>query len=332
MKSSLLIILSPFMFVFAVSSESSDAKQESENDAADNHAPLLLSPFAAPGANYFHAALEVPLFESGRTLEQGSIFLRLRTAHPRSVDERIIDGYTNVFNGRYHEWAALELDWGATDRLELGVRTAFAGWDEHQDRFEILDSHGVPIVTDEYKTFYGIAATSRHENFSVIGIKVKAQLLEADQDWLDLSLATSVKFPIGRPADLTSGGTFDLAFTLMGSKPLHWGTLHANLGITVPFGTQNLFEPEAGIELNPFVHGAIGATLPLPMEFAVGLQLEANSTAFHEVEFLDGPPVTFTLGVRRFFGKFMFEAGGGVGLDWSTAYQSTYFFSVGRVF
>ena len=113
---------------------------------------------------------------------------------------------------------------------------------------------------------------------------------------------------------------------------MRWTRLHANLGVTVPLGTQNLFEPEADIELNPFVQGALGATFPLPLELAVGLQLEANSTAFHEVEFLDKPPFTFTLGLRRFFGKFVLEAGGGVGLDWSSAYQSTYFFSVGRLF
>lgn len=332
MKAFALVVSLPFLFVLPACSESKDAEREFENFGTDAYSQLSSSPFAAPRANFFHAALEVPPFESGRTLPQDAILVRLRTAHPRSLEERTIDGYENVFNGRYHEWTAVEFDWGVSKRLEIGVRTVFAGWDEHQDRFDILDSNGVPIVTDEYKTFYGIAATSRHENFSVIGLKAKTLLFEAEHDGLDLSLATSVKFPIGRPEDLTSAGTYDLAFTLMGSKPLRWATVHANLGVTVPLGTQNLFEPEADIELNPFVHGALGATFPLPLEFAVGLQLEANSTAFHEVEFLDKPPITFTLGLRRFFGKFVLEAGGGVGLDWSSAYQSTYFFSVGRLF
>jgi hypothetical protein len=332
MKTVALIISIAFVSILGVGSGPVEAEQEFEKVASDAHSQLLLAPFAAPRANFFHAALEVPPFESGRTLDQGAFLLRLRTAHPRSLEERTIDGYENIFNGRYHEWAAFELDWGVTERFELGVRTVFAGWDEHQDRFDILDSNGVPIVTDEYKTFYDLGATKRHDNFSVVGIKAKALLLNADEAGLDLSLATSVKFPIGRPEDLTSAGTYDLAFTVMGSKPFSWGALHANLGVTIPLGSQNLFEPAADVELNPFVHGALGATFALPWEFALGLQLEANSTAFHEVEFLDQPPFAFTLGLRRFLGKFFLEAGGGVGLDWSSAYQSTYFFSVGRLY
>jgi hypothetical protein len=301
------------------------------NDAG-SRSHLLLAPFAAPRANYLHSALEVPPFEPGWTLPRGNVLLRLRTAHGHSTDSRTLDGFKNTFDGLYHEWADLRVDWGVTDRLEIGAHTAFTGWDEEKDRFDILDSKGAPIVTDEHKTFYGTGASSRHDNFSVLGIKAKYLLLEDENDGLDLSLATSVKFPIGRPGDLTSAGTYDLAFTLMGSVPLGRAALHANLGTTIPLGSQNLFESEADVELAPFVHGAVGITYPLPAEFAVGLQLEANSSAFGDVEFLEDPPFNVTGGVRKILGNFVLEAGGGTGLNWESSYKWMFFLSAGYLF
>jgi len=320
---------------FVVASQGSHAgetERKTQEGDADSRSLLLGAPFAVPRANYFHTALEVPPFEPARTLERDSVFLRLRTAHVHSAEKRTIDGYRNNFDGLYHEWAALECDWGVIDRLEIGTHIVYAGWDECIDHFELLDQTGNPIVLDEDRVIYGTGASKRHDNVSVVGLKAKALLLTAERSGLDLSFAPSVKFPVSRAGDLTSAGTYDLAFTLLASIPMRRVVLHANLGATVPLGDQNLFVPEAGIKLNPFVHGAIGATFTLPSEFAVGIQLEANSSAFRDVELLDDPPFTIVAGVRKLFGKLVVEVGGGTGLDWSSGYRYSSFFSVGYVF
>ncbi|MBI4584833.1 MAG: hypothetical protein HY717_12530 [Planctomycetes bacterium] len=298
----------------------------------DSRRLLLTAPFAVPRPNFFHAALEVPPLEPGRTLDPGSLYFRLRTAHGRSNEERTMGGFKQDFDGTYHEWAQLEAAWGAWARLELGARAVVAGWDEHVDRFELLDDRGRPLVRFEDQTLLGMGASRRHENLSVVGVKAKGMLLRAEEDGLDLSLALSAKFPAGRPRDLTHAGTYDVALTALGSIPFSWGALHANWGVTAPLGEQNLFIDEARIDLNPFVHGGLGITFSLPWDLAAGVQLEANTSAFSEVPFLAGPPLNFIGGVRKLFGGLVLEAGGGTGVNWENSYQVLVFVSAGYLF
>ena len=323
------------MALIAAHSMHCDAGEvENPPEASSTNSPsqLLLAPFAAPRANFFHAALGVPEFESARTLDPGSVYLRLQTAHAQSREKRTIAGYTNDFNGLYHQWAALEAKWGVIDRLELSANTVFAGWDETLDRFRLYDDKGTPIVTDEAQTINGTGASKRHDNFSTVGFEAKGLLLKAEDAGLDVSVATSIKFPIGRDRDLTDGGTYDLAFSLLGSLPLGRVEVHANVGVIVPLGSQNLFIHEANVDLNPFVFGGFGAVVRLPSDFAVGIQLEANSSAFGDVNFLEEAPITVTGGVRKLFGHLVLESGGGAGLNTKSSYEWMFFLSAGYVF
>jgi hypothetical protein len=290
---------------------------------------VLTAPFAAARANFFHAALEVPPLEPGRTLNPGSWLFRMRTTHARSNEERVLQGSKQDFDGIFHEWAHLEIAWGAQERLEIGARAAIAGWDEHEDRFEVFDSRGRPLVRFEDQTIFGKGASKRHDNLSVAGARAKVLVLRAEENLVDASLAVSAKFPVGRPRDLTNAGTHDLAATAMASLPLPWGAVHASCGATVPLGEQNLFIEEAGIDLQPFVHGGIGAVVSLPWTMALGLQVEANSSAFSEIPFLDGPPLNIAGGLRKLQGGLILEAGGGLGVNWENSYQYMVFGSIG---
>jgi hypothetical protein len=109
-----------------------------------------------------------------------------------------------------HEWGALELAWGLVERIELGARAVFAGWAEHRDRFDLFDDAGDPLVFGEDQKIFGLGATSRHDNLSVLGVKVKGVLVDADAVGFDLALAASAKFPVGPVRDLTHARTTDL--------------------------------------------------------------------------------------------------------------------------
>lgn len=321
------------VFLAPVTAALAETEESTAHD--ENRQMLLRAPFSVPRASFFHAALEVPPLESARPLAQGTLLVRLRDAQARSNWEwpNRVGLRTTSFDGIYHEWGALDLAWGAVERIELGARGVYAGWDEHRDRFNLFDRSGQPLVFGEDQKILGKGATSRHENPSVLGVKVKGLLVDAGDHGFDLALAASAKFPVGPVRDLTAGGTTDLAFTLLGRLPVSWGALHASLGGTVPFGEQRLFVRSAGIDLEPFLHGAVGATWVVTESIALGLQLEANTSAFREVDVLERAPVTTVFGFRKaLLDHLILEGGAGTGLFWRQSYQWLLFTSMAYEF
>jgi len=292
---------------------------------------ILRAPFSEARANFFHAALEVPPLESADTLPRGTVYVRLRAMTARSNEETKGAVRKDDFDGMYEEFGALVATWAPRERVEVTARAVYAGWDEKQDRFRLFDDAGTPIVAGESRKLLGMGATHRHANLSVFGVGAKWQFLESEAG--EAALSFSAKIPFGRDRDLTHAGTTDVALALLAGRTFGWGALHAQLGVTVPFGEQNLFEDEAEVDLNPFVFAAVGAVVPLGDTWAVGVQLEANTSAFRDVEFLDGTAVNAVVGVRKIlFGRFVAEAGGGGGFDWSSSYQFMAFASLGVVF
>jgi len=298
----------------------------------DVEAVLKDAPFSIPRPSFFHAALDVPPLESAITLPPSSFYLRLRSTHARSYTKETVDSIPNSFEGIYHEWLAIDMSWGIAKDWEVGMWTPLAGWDETQDRFHIFDEWGHAIVRNEADQISGAEASRRHDNFSVIGLRAKRMLLHEATDGFDLAASAQLKIPIGRPRDLTNAGTWDLALTMLATFPEPWGALHANLGVTFPIGSQNLFIPEADVALDPFVHGGIAADFAVSEHWTVGVQVEANSGAFGDVPFLRGAPVTAVAGARWIHGKYVLEFGAGTGFDWHTSYQWLGFLSFGRVF
>jgi hypothetical protein len=279
------------------------------------------APFAAPRASFLHAAVLVPPLQRAATLEPGTVHLRARSAHASSHAQRTIAGISNRFEGVFHEWLGLEAAWGAVPHLELTAATAYAGWDEHEDRFSLFDAAGTPIVRDEAGVIFGTASSKRHDNVSSLTLGAKRSWLAADEHGVDLALAAAVKLPVGRSRDLTHAGTEDVSLTTLVSVPLPFGTLHANAGATVPFGSQDLFVPAAGVDLEPFAHGGVGLSARLAERWAAGLQLEANGSAFRDVEFLRDPPVALVSGVRRVGRRLDVELGAGFGLERDSTYD-----------
>jgi len=294
--------------------------------------PLLAAPFAVPRASFFHAALDVPPLESAETLAPGTWYLRLRSSHTRSYKQETLNGIDNLCRGIYHEWLALDASWGFAPRWEAGLWLPLVGWDEAQDNFYLFDAAGTAIVRDEGNQIAGTEASRRHDNVSVVGLRVKRTLLEAQDAGFDLAASAQLKIPIGRPRDLTNAGTWDLALTALATIPRTWGTLHVNLGVVFPLGSQDLFIPEADVNLDPILQGGVAAVFPVSDRLSFGIQVEANSSAFGDVPFLAGSPVTAVAGARWLVGHYVLELGAGTGFDWDTSYQWLAFLSFGRIF
>lgn len=296
---------------------------------------LLDAPFSAGRASFFHATLEIPPMESARPLEAGNVYARIRTTHARSNHEegRARSAFgENDLDGTYHEFASLILSAAPLPGLELTARAVFAGWDEHHDRFEVFNGDGVPVITHEGQKIYGLGATSRHVNLSVLGFGAKLRVADVETVGADLAVAASLKIPFGRDRDLTHAGTTDLALAALASLPAGPFTVHAQLGGTLPFGEQTLFVDEEDAEISPFVFAGLGVTWRAFESFSIGLQVEANTSAFRDVEFLDRGPASAVLGTRALWGPFVFEMGLGAGFDWSASYQWLGFASFGVVF
>lgn len=296
---------------------------------------LLEAPFSSVRASFFHAALEVPPLTSARAIEPGSVYLRLRSAHARSnweEGEGISNRGEDDFDGTYREYSSLLATWAPWRGFELNGRAVLAGWDEHHDRFELFNGGGEPIVRDEDRKILDYGATSRHFNLSVFGMGAKLQLYQAEDYGFDLALSASVKFPFGRDRDLTHAGTTDVALAGLARVPTSWGAVHAQIGATIPLGRQNLFNETEGFELNAFAFAGVGVTWRLTESLAVGLQLEANTSAFRAVDFLDRPPTSVVIGARQLFGNKVVEAGVGTGFSWDSAYEWMGFLSVGFLF
>lgn len=291
---------------------------------------VLTAPFSAPRLNFFHSSLEVPPLESPNPLPPGVFYIQISSNHAHSKKSERINGIKSEFDGLYHEWARADISMGVFSWLDLAISLALTGWDEDLDKFPIFDEIGRPIVRYEYLDIYGLEATKRHDNLSEAVIRAKAHLLQKGD--FDLALASSLKIPFGRPRDLTNAGTYDVNVFLLGSYTLNSVTLHANCGAGFPLGKQNLFEDVADVDLNPFFHAGIGVNWRILKSLAVGVQLEGNTSAFQDVEFLDYPALTLFAGVRKYFGSFFIEGGGGTGLYREGSYDYNIHVGVGYLF
>lgn len=291
---------------------------------------LLRAPFPAPRASFFHAALDVPPLASAETLPAGAVVARFSSTGTHSYEKRSIDGIENHFDGAFRELFAAEGVFGVADGFELAVRSAFGGWDEHRDNFDLFDENGDFIVSDEDAHLAG-EATKRHDNVTSVFLRGKLRFLGDD----DAATAAqfSLKIPVAPDRDLSNAGTYDVNLSILETVRCGDVTFHANAGVGVPLGDETLFEDDADVDLNPFVHGGIAADWSVADDFALGLQLEANTSAFRDVEFLEGAPVSVFAGARKFFGDgFWAEGGAGIGLAGEATYEWTYLVSVGIVF
>jgi len=291
---------------------------------------LLTAPFSVARNSFFYAALEVPPLDTARILPVGSTYARLDSTHTESQATRRVFGKVNHFDGLFHQWFALDVSRGILPGFEAGARFTLAGWDESKDRFFLFDRKRRPLVRFEDTVIHGTGPSQRHFNLSTVVLHGKGTLSEGSAG--DLALAVSAKLPVGRPHDLINAGTYDLNFTFLGTREIGRFTLHANLGVGIPLGSQNLFILQDDISLHPFAHGGVALNARVKKDLSVGIQVEANSSAFGEVPFLDGTPVTTTLGVRKISGDWIFEGGGGVGLTNRASSDYTVFISVGRLF
>jgi hypothetical protein len=273
----------------------------------------------------------VPRFESARPLDRGDVYVRVQSSHASSDNKEHDGGLQSDFGGLFHEWIALNLQWAPFHGIEVGGRIRITGWDEHQDRFEVVDENGDTIVTDEFRKFTGIGATSRHAGFSDVLLQGKGCLWELEEDhqlW-NVSLASSVKIPIGRDENLTHAGTTDANVLALATAGFGAWTYHANVGYGYPFGEQTLFEDRLDIDLNPFVHGAVGVNWTICKQLAAGFQIESNSSAFREVDFFDGAPLSGFLGLRSRFDRALIEVGYGLGYPHDHSYQYLWHFALG---
>ncbi|MFQ5749092.1 MAG: hypothetical protein ACE5H3_06500, partial [Planctomycetota bacterium] len=265
-----------------------------------------------------------------RILPPGSTYARLDSTHTGSQETGRVFGRHNRFDGLFHQWFALDVSRGIRSGWEAGARFTLAGWDESKDRFFLFDRKRRPLVRFENTVIQGTGPSRRHFNLADVVLHGKGTLSEGSSG--DLALAVSARLPVGRPRDLINAGTYDLNFTLLGTREVGRFTLHANLGAGIPLGPQNLFIPQDDIDLDPFVHGGVALNARVKKDLSVGIQVEANSSAFGDVPFRDGTPVTTTLGVRKISGGWIFEGGGGVGLTSRSSSDYTIFVAVGRLF
>ena len=294
-------------------------------------AQRLRAPLSVPRPSFFHAALLVPQMETAQTLPADTVVAALESNHSDAKATRTFEGVESFYHGCFHEWIAANVHWGAWSGVELSLRTAVGGWDEVLDHFLLRDESGNLIVRDEERLTQG-KASQRHENVTHVDLGGKVELLGGGDAPATTAFATGLKIPIARPGDLTNAGTYDVAATLLESVDLGAVTLHGECGAVWPLGQQTLFHPDENIDLNPFAQGALGANWVVAPDWALDLQVQANTSAFRDVQFLRQGPISIVGGGRHRIGAGFVELSFGHGLDRESGDQWELFFSCGRAF
>lgn len=275
-------------------------------------AALMRAPFSVSHLNFFHSALEIPVLESAQVLVDGETQLQFRTALADSNDEGTSEGQPQNFEGRFDQWMVADMSWGLDDGLELGGRLKIGGWAEHVDTFTLLDADGNAIVTGEQELVSGLGASERHMGLTDVVLHAR-QLFDRDADSA-LAGLVSLKIPAASKRDLSNAGTYDVNAGLQRSSVDGNRTLHLNAGVGVPLGDQNLFIESANVDLDPWLYAGIGLNWLIEEDLSWGVQLEGNTGAFGDVDFLDGTPLTVIAGVRKAVGDWALDFGAGTGL------------------
>ncbi|HZL98780.1 MAG TPA: hypothetical protein VFD43_00885, partial [Planctomycetota bacterium] len=296
--------------------------------AADHPPPrgLMRAPFAASHLSFFHSALEIPPLESAQTLVEGEAQLQLRSASADSNDSGTAEGQPQGFEGRYDQVLVTDASWGLGDGLELGGRLKIGGWAEHVDSFALLDADGSAIVFGEQELISGLGASERHLGLSDVVLHAR-QTLDSEPG-AELAGLVSFKIPVASKRDLSNAGTYDLNVGLQRSSVAGSRSVHANLGVGAPLGDETLFVDEADVELHPWVYAGVGVNWLLREDLSWGLQLEGNTGAFGDVDFLDGTPLTALAGLRKALGGWALDFEAGTGLteqsyDWLVGVGAT---------
>ncbi len=206
-------------------------------DPLDARPTLLSAPFAAQRANFMHAALGIPRLDTAYVLPTGTWYIRFCSDHSdnekgppvgRSYMQREIREGRRVpdyFLGQYHKVASLELIRNIGFRTEIHARASYAGWDEHKDLFYFFSPDGTPLVEGENRTVYGIGATSRDGDLADVVLQSKTALYEivTPHSRHCVSLAASVKLPLGQPNNLVDAERWTRGFVSW--LPQRWGKL-----------------------------------------------------------------------------------------------------------
>jgi len=278
------------------------------------------APFAVPRDHLLHATLEVPPLQSAEPLPEGARLAQWRSDHAHAEARGHADGWPQSFDGLMHEWLVLQWRWGAAEDLELGARFSYTGWDEHDDSFALLDGAGDALVSDEQPVIDGTGASQRHKGLHEVVLEAKRALARRGP-WTFAGQA-SAKLPLGRARDLANADTFDLALAALATRrPGAPGraTWHLQAGAGWPLGDTDLFVDGAPADVRPFAFAAVAATWALDADTLLGLQVEANTSAFEHLPLHDGAPLSVVGGLRQLSGAWLLEAGVGAGLNEAAA-------------
>lgn len=164
------------------------------------------------------------------------------------------------------------------------------------------------------------------------GVGAKLRVWDADAQSFDLSLAAFAKIPFGRDRALPYGDLTDVALAALARVPLGQGALHFSFGATVPFGQEDLLRRAPEAQLASFAFAGAGYTWRVADVVALGFQIEANTSAFGDVDLLQRHPASAVFGAKAIWGDLVFEAGLGTGFDRMSGTPWMAFASVGIQF
>ncbi|HEX7899419.1 MAG TPA: hypothetical protein VF950_16755, partial [Planctomycetota bacterium] len=142
----------------------------------------------------------------------------------------------------------------------------------------------------------------------------------------DFSLAAFAKVPFGRDHAYGQEEPPDIALAGLARVPVGSSSFHLHLGATLPF-----FD-EPAVPLASFAFAGAGFTWDVADGVSLGVQVEANTCAFRDVDLLQRHPASAVFGLRAVRGPRVFEAGLGTGFDRMSGYPWMAWFSLALEF
>ena len=160
----------------------------------------------------------------------------------------------------------------------------------------------------------------------------KLDLWDAGAQGFDFSLAVIPKVPFAPCREPYRGEMTEIALTAGARVPAGDVDLLFQVGGSFPHVADEILAREPDVELASFAFLGAGLTWRPSDTVTLGVQLEANTCAFRDVDLLQRHPASAVFGARAAWGDLVFEAGLGSGFDRVAGYPWMAYASVGIKF
>ena len=231
-------------------------------------------PYPSPRNNTFHSLINIPPMESSATLPEFTFAFRSSFDYDTANVRKTSEGGLTQYNA-YHHSESSQFDYGVNPLIQVGFRLTGG---------EVRATSSTRVTAFESGTQI-VRRGDREYNLEslVLRGKVHHDLFT----FMETGLLAEIKLPLDNRYDFLTASTVDFGLSLLATKKWEYLALNVNVGGVFPIGSaDDIFR--ANDEFGAVL--AFGAGLVYSRRrFAVGVQIEGNTSPFKDISVLRNP-------------------------------------------